>query len=288
MKYEVEFNVDLKNLNTYGIGGKTKFLVYPRNKSELVELIKKIKLSKTPFYILGGGSNVIFPDEDFNGVMIKLNHFDNFEILGDIVKVESGLVLGRFIKKMLDLGFVNLSNLFGIPGTVGGAVIGNVGANGSTLFDYVVDVTILDTDGEIKVLKKDEIDYGYRYTEFKNSDKIILGATLMVEKGDVNEAWENIKINLEKRKLSQPLEKKNAGSVFKNPTGLSAGKLIEECGLKGLRVNDACVSEKHANFIVNLGSATSGDILELIAKVQSVVKEKKGILLELEQIVVKW
>ena len=139
----------------------------------------------------------------------------------------------------------------GIPGTLGGAIRGNAGCFGHEIFDYLEDVTIIDEDNEIVVLKKQDIKYGYRYSEFKERNVIILKATLKLELGDVKKTKQEIKEHQEYRKNTQPIDAKNAGSVFKNPEGLSAGKLIDEASLKGFRVNDAMVSEKHANFIIN-------------------------------------
>lgn len=281
-------SVDLKKYNTYGIGGITKYLVSPSNVDDLEYLLKYLNEQNTFWYILGGGSNVILPDEDFNGVIIRLDKLDEFSIDGDIITAGAGISLGKFVKNMLDNGFTNYGALSGIPGLLGGAIIGNAGAYGVSVFDYLINVTIMDDLGNIRVLEKSDINYDYRYTEFKGGKNIIVAATFQGIRGDVAEELEKISDNMAKRRSTQPLEYKNAGSVFKNPPRASAGYLIEHAGLKGISVGGAKVSEKHANFIINYNNATSNDIKKLIDIIKGEVKKKFNEELELEQVIVKW
>lgn len=285
MKYEE--NIDLKKYNTYHIGGIAKYLYKPNNIIELKELLEKLHKDNTKYYILGGGSNVILPDEDFDGAIIKLDKLNEFKIDGNFVYAGSGSSLNEFIKKTLDNGYVNFDNLYGIPGSIGGAIIGNAGANNKCIFDELISVLVLD-NGYTKLISKENIKYEYRNTSLKNSNKIIIGAVFKLEKGNVKESWDNIKINLEKRRKSQPLEYPSAGSVFKNPDKTSAGKLIDECGLKGTKKGGAKISDKHANFIINENNAKSSDIIYLIDLIKKEIKKEKNIDLELEQIIVKW
>ena len=264
MKYEK--NVDLKKLNTYRIGGHAKYLIKPNDMEELKNTIGDLKKKNINYYILGGGSNVILPDEDFAG---------------------AGLSLNEFIKKCLDEGYTNFSNLYGIPGSLGGAIVGNAGAKGSEIFDSLSAILVLDDD-LIKLVNKTNIKYEYRNTELKNSNIIVIGAIFKLVSGNVAEAWQVIKENLEKRKITQPLEYPSAGSVFKNPLNTSAGKLIDECGLKEKTIGGAKISKKHANFIINENNATSHDIIALINEIKDVIKKEKNIDLELEQVIVKW
>ena len=282
-----EENIDLKKYNTYHIGGIAKYLYKPSNIIELKELLEKLNKDNTKYYILGGGSNVILPDENFDGAIIKLDKLNEFKIDGNFVYVGSGLSLNEFIKKTLDNGYVNFDSLFGIPGSIGGAIIGNAGANNKCIFDELISVLILD-NGYTKLISKENIKYEYRNTSLKNSNKIIIGAVFKLEKGNVKESWDNIKINLEKRRNSQPLEYPSAGSVFKNPDKTSAGKLIDECGLKNTKKGGARISDKHANFIINENNAKSSDIIYLIDLIKKEIKKEKNIDLELEQIIVKW
>ena len=281
-------SVDLKKYNTYGIGGIAKYLVSPSNVDDLEYLLKYLNEQNTFWYILGGGSNVILPDEDFNGVIIRLDKLDEFSIDGDIITAGAGISLGKFVKNMLDNGFTNYGALSGIPGLLGGAIIGNAGAYGVSVFDYLINVTIMDDLGNIRVLEKSDIKYDYRYTEFKGGKNIIVAATFQGIRGDVAEELEKISDNMAKRRSTQPLEYKNAGSVFKNLPRASAGYLIEHAGLKGISVGGAKVSEKHANFIINYNNATSNDIKKLIDIIKGEVKKKFNEELELEQVIVKW
>lgn len=281
-------NVDLKKYNTYGIGGIAKYMVFPSSEEKLVKLIDYLKNKKMSWYILGGGSNVIIPDEDYDGVIINLKELNNYEFDKDIINAESGISLGKLVSVMLDAGYTNLSSLMGIPGLLGGAIIGNAGAYGTSIFDYIISVKFIDEDGNIKELNKEEIKYDYRWTEFKEKKVIVLSAKIKCINGSVAEAKEKIKENLEKRKKSQPLEYKNAGSVFRNPPSHAAGYLIEHSGLKGITVGGAMVSEKHANFIINFNNATSRDIIKLVELIKSKVKDVYNVELELEQVKVNW
>lgn len=285
---EVKEFVDLKKYNTYGIGGISKYLVMPEDIDELSTLIKYLNKEGIPWYVLGGGSNVILPDEDFDGVIIKLDKLNRVVIDNDIIIAESGVSLGMFVNTLLDHGFVNYAHLMGIPGTLGGAIVGNAGAYNVSIFDYLISVSIIDADGNKKILNKEDIKYDYRYTEFKGKNSIVVAASFKGIYGDVAFAREQIQLNLEKRRNTQPLEYKNAGSVFKNPPEYSAGYLIEHAGLKGLTVGGAKVSEKHANFIINYDNATSRDIIKLIGIIKNTVEDKFNIELNLEQVIVKW
>ena len=281
-------NVDLKKYNTYGIGGIAKYMVFPSSEEKLVKLIDYLKNEKMSWYILGGGSNVIIPDEDYDGVIINLKELNNYEFDKDIINVESGISLGKLVSVMLDAGYTNLSSLMGIPGLLGGAIIGNAGAYGTSIFDYIISVKFIDEDGNIKELNKEEIKYDYRWTEFKEKKVIVLSAKIKCINGPVAETKEKIKENLEKRRKSQPLEYKSAGSVFRNPPSHAAGYLIEHSGLKGITVGGAMVSEKHANFIINFNNATSRDIIKLVELIKSKVKDVYNVELELEQVKVNW
>ncbi len=286
-EFIVDYDIDLKKYNTYRIGGKAKYLIKPNDVFDVVDLIDDLNKNNIKYYVLGGGSNVILPDEDFDGAIIKLDKINDFYLKDDLLFAGAGLSLNSVVKKTLDYEFVNLANLFGIPGTLGGAIIGNAGAYGMCIFDFLVSVLIYQ-DGAIKLINKENINYSYRYTEFKNANLIVLGGVFKLQKGDASKAWDTINKNLELRKSKQPLEYPSAGSVFKNPEGQSAGFLIEKSGLKGYKVNDAQVSLKHANFIINLQNAKSCDIKKLINIIKEKVKSESGTLLELEQIIVEW
>lgn len=285
---EILENVDLKKYNTYGIGGCAKYVIYPSSIANLQKLLKYLADKNISWYVLGGGSNVILPDQDFSGAIIKLDKLDKYTVDHDKVIVEAGISLAKFVKNMLDDGYTNYGSLMGIPGLLGGAIRGNAGAYGINIFDYLISVTIMDELGNIRKLKKDDIKYDYRETEFKKQNIIIIAAEFQGVKGDVTLELDNIIKNAKKRKNTQPLEYKNAGSVFKNPPGLSAGYMIEHAGLKGITIGGAQVSEKHANFIINYNNATSHDIIGLIELIKKEVKNKYKVELVLEQQQIIW
>jgi len=285
---EVLENVDLKNYNTYRIGGKARFIIKPYNIKCLIKLLKYLKEKNIKCFVLGKGSNVIIPDKDYNGTVILLDNLKEIKINGNIVEVESGVILTKFINSLINNNLGGLENLYGIPGTLGGAIHGNAGCYGSTISDFLISVTYLENE-KVKTLQKDKCEFLYRDSIFKHDrNKIILSAQFKLINKDKNEMKITVKENLIKRKNSQPLEFHNAGSVFRNPTNNSAGKLIDEIGLKGYSVNDAEVSIKHANFIINRGNATSEDIKELIYLIKEKIKDNYDIDLILEQEIVKY
>jgi len=284
---EVLENASLENYNTYGIKATTKYLVKPNSLDNLKELINYLKDNNISYYILGGGSNVILPDNIFNGVVITLENLNNLEINDELVEVEAGINLGIFVNTCINNSLGGLEYLALIPGTLGGALYGNAGVGNNCIYDYLENITIL-KDNEFITLEKKDINYSYRHTCFKNSDAIIVSATFKLYKDDTSNLKEIVKENRKKRLNSQPLEYKNAGSVFKNPEGDYAGRLIESLGLKGYTIGGAQISEKHANFIINVGNATGSDIRNLIKYIQEKVYNEYEIKLELEQIIIDW
>ena len=285
---EVLINVNLKKYNTYKIGANAKYLVKPFNIKSLIKLIDFLNNNNIKYLVLGGGSNVILPDEDYNGCIILLSNINNIDIQNRKVTVGSGINLNTFINTIVDNNLSGLESLYGIPGTVGGAVKGNAGCHGSEISDYLIKVVYLE-DGLVKKLDKEECMFSYRNSIFKNDkNKIILEATFELKNGNSNQMKNIIKENMKKRLISQPLEYPNAGSVFKNPNGFSAGKLIEDACLKGYNIGGAYISEKHANFIINKSNAKSCDIINLINYIKKFIKDKYNIDLELEQEIIKY
>lgn len=283
-------NVSLKDYTTYKIGGNAKYLVQPNDKDSLIGLIKYLKDNKIKWFVIGNGSNLIFSDNLYDGVIIKLDKLN--KICFDKMKViaEAGAMLPRVAIESINNGLKGLEWATGIPGTIGGSVVGNAGAYKSCMFDFIDSITILDENNEIKVLKKDDIDYKYRHTNFKDNKKlIILEVVMNLEYGDKEESLEKVKKRLEKRKETQPLDYPSAGSVFRNPEGDASGRLIEqEAKLKGKMIGGAQVSEKHANFIINVNNASSQDVKDLIELVHKEVLAKTGIDLIPEQEFVNW
>ena len=243
------------------------------------------------YFILGNGSNVILNNREYNGAVIKLNKLNGIEIHPELkmAYAEAGAMLPKVVIDSVNNGLCGLEFAAGIPGTIGGAVYGNAGAYNACIMDYVKSVTVLDQNNEIVTLENDDIFYEYRNTMFKQTKKyIILGAKLYLREGSKEES-ESIMADRKKRRVeSQPLEFPNAGSVFRNPEGDFAGRLIEECELKGYRIGGAEVSTKHANFIINKENATGKDVHDLILHVHDTVKEKTGVDLLIEQEFVDW
>lgn len=283
-------NVSLKNYTTYKIGGNAKYLIHPNNKEDLIKLIKYLKSNKIKWFIIGNGSNLIFSDKIYDGVIIKLDKLNKICFDKTKVIVEAGAMLPKVAIESINRNLTNLEWATGIPGTIGGSVVGNAGAYKSCMFDFIEEVIILDENQDIKSLKKDEIIFEYRHTNFKeNKNLIILEVVMNLEYGDKEESLEKVKKRLEKRKETQPLDYPSAGSVFRNPEGDASGRLIEqEANLKGKIIGGAQVSEKHANFIINVNNATGKDVKDLIELVHNEVLEKTGIDLVPEQEFVNW
>ena len=277
---------DASITNTYNLKVKAKYLIKVKSIKGLQEVLKYLEEKKIDYFILGAGSNVIL-DEYFNGAIIKLE-LDNIKIEDQMVIAEAGCMMGKLSFKTVAKSLKGLEWAANIPGTVGGSIVGNAGAYNSEIFDNLVSIKILNENLEIEELSKDKIEHSYRYTSLKSRKIIVLEATFLLEKGNKEELENIMKDRCERRRDTQPLDMPSAGSVFRNPEGDYAGRLIEEAGLKGYAIGGAKVSEKHANFIVNTGGASSNYIKNLIRLIQRVVKEKFKIDLILEQELVEW
>lgn len=285
---EVLENVSLKDYNTYKIGGKTRYLVKPYNIDSLKELLIYIKNNTLKYIIIGNGSNIILPDSDYDGVIILLSKLNEIKINENTVNAFCGVSLTYFVNELVKNNLGGLESLSGIPGTLGGAIVNNAGCYGQTISDKLNSVTYLE-NGEIKTINKEECNFSYRDSIFKkNKNFIILSAKFILDYKNKEEMLNIIKENMIKRNTSQPLNYPNAGSVFRNPIGYSAGKLIEDAGLKNYHINGAYVSDKHANFIINKDNASSEDIIELIEYIQKEISEKYNIKLKLEQEIIKY
>ena len=275
-------NADLKSYTTYKLEGKVACVYFPEDVTELEDLILKLKKENKKYKILGNGSNLIIGSK-YDGVLIKLENFDKLDIDGNMVTVGSGYMLPKLALECAKKNLSGLEFASGIPATIGGAIYQNAGAYGEQMDKVIKNVTVLDDQGDIKILNKSELKLGYRDSILKHKSLICLEVVLELKQDSYQNIKQKMHDNLLNRKEKQPLEYPSAGSVFRNPPGYSAGKLIEDAGLKGFKVGDAMVSLKHANFIVNTGHASGEDVLKLIKIIQEKVKEKTGILLEVEQ-----
>ena len=284
---KISENASLKNLNTYKLESHAKYLIRVETLEGLIDLLKYLKESNINYFILGAGSNIII-DEYFDGAVIKLDGLRKIEVKDNIITSEAGVMMGALSCTSMDHNLTGLEWAINIPGTVGGSIVGNAGAYKSEMFDSLVKIKVLDENLEIKELKKEDIKHTYRHTDLKGKNWIVLEATFKLEKGNKEESLELVKDRQERRNKTQPLDMPSAGSVFRNPEGDHAGRLIEEAGLKGYQIGGASVSTKHANFIVNTGNATSNDIKNLIELVHSQVKENFNVDLVLEQEIIDW
>ena len=277
-------NPIMKDYTTYKVGGKAICITIPDDEKCLIKLLKYLREYDIKYKILGNGSNVIFNDSGFDGVIIKLDNFSSLNIINNKIIVGAGYKLNKLALRVSRLGFTGMEFATGIPGTVGGAVYMNAGAYKTDMGYIVTSIKVLTPDLEIKTMYNKELDFHYR-TSFlqKNPDYVCLEATISLIKGDSDEIMEIIEERKKRRIETQPLEFPSAGSVFRNPEGDFAGRLIEELGYKGKSIGGAKVSEKHANFIINSGNATGEEIKKLICEIKDKVKEKYNIELKVEQ-----
>jgi len=288
---EVLSDIDLKNYNTYRISTKAKYLVIPNDLESLANLIKYLNDFKIKYIILGNGSNVIFNDKSYDGVIIKLDKLNKIEVDGLFISAEAGVMLPKLVQVSIDNHLKGLEWAQGIPGTIGGSIKGNAGAYKSDISEFLLSVTVMDQEGTIKTLKSNEIEFKYRYSSFKDklSDLIIVSCLIGLMPGDKEESLKIMEDRRNRRLSSQPLDYPSAGSVFRNPENDAAGRIIEQViNFKGKKIGGALVSEKHANFIVNAGGATGKDIKDLITLIHKEVKEKTGIDLIVEQEFINW
>lgn len=281
-------NESLKNYNTYRIDIKAKLLFYPNNISSLKQVIKYLKDNRLKYMILGRGSNLIFNLDYYDGVIIKLDELNELKIDGTKITVGAGYSLIKLAMQTANLGLSGLEFASGIPGSVGGAVYMNAGAYKSDMSAVIKEVEVLTPNLEIKTLSNEDLKFSYRTSFLKNNrGYVCLNATLELKEGEKEEILSLIKDRSDRRIESQPLEYPSAGSVFRNPDGDFAGRLIEELNLKGYNINGAEISTKHANFIINKGNCTGKDLVELINLVKSKVKDEYNIDLILEQEIIE-
>lgn len=287
---KVERNPLLSKYTTYKVGGKALAIVYPKNVDGLIKLLRLLKENDIKYKILGNGSNLLFSDSLFEGIIIKLSSFNEVEFFGNNkVRVGAGYSLIKLSLLTAKKGLAGLEFASGIPGTVGGAVFMNAGAYKSDMGYVVQEVKVLTPDYKIITLENKELNFHYRSSFLqKHPEYICLEVIIKLKKGDREILNEVINERRERRRESQPLEYPSAGSVFRNPDGGFAGKMIEDLGLKGYSNGGAKVSEKHANFIINYNKATSKDIKELIDYVHDAVLKEYNVDLKIEQEFVNW
>jgi len=284
MSSYILFDEPLAKYTTFGIGGPAGCLVYPDNPNELSQLLRYAHENKIPSIFIGSGSNLLIWDDGFDGIVISLRKtFKKLAINPNAtISVQSGVMLGTMVKESLKKQICGMESLVGVPGTVGGALIMNAGAFGSEISTYFIEAKTMTLEGDIKTYTKKDVQFSYRHSTFP-SDEILIEAQFQFNKGNSDKILEDRKTASQGRKSTQPLKFRSAGSIFKNPSKtLAAGYLIDQAGLKGTNYGGASISEKHANFIVNMGNATATDVFHLILLARQKVADKFNINLELE------
>jgi UDP-N-acetylmuramate dehydrogenase len=277
-----EVDQPLAPLTWMKTGGVAQYVVTPRNRDELREVVTWCHENETPIHVLGGGSNVLVRDDGVSGVVLRLadSAFGNVEVDGTTVRAGATALLSHVISESVMAGLAGLESLVGIPGTIGGALRGNAGGKNGDIGQFVSAVTVLTAKGEQFTRREDELSFTYRSSSL--NELVILEGEFQLHEDSVDEITRRMKKLWIMKKATQPLASQSAGCIFRNPRGLSSGALIEQAGLKGTRVGGAEVSDRHANFIVTYPEATSADVLRLIDLIQSKVSEQFGVELELE------
>lgn len=276
---KIEKNKNLKKYTTFRVGGKADFFINAETTKEVIEAVDFAKTKKLPLAIIGNGSNILVNDKGFRGVVIKISNkeceiFENEAICG------AGITLSELLAKVNKKGLGGIEFLWGIPGTLGGAIVGNAGSGKDEIKNYIKSVKIIEGTGNIRNVTAEELGFNYRESRLKNTNQVIIEATLILKKIN-NEQVKKIVSKLVQKRAKQP-KGYCAGSIFKNPKNNYAGRLIEKAGLKGEKRGEAQISPEHANFIINLGGARAEDIKYLITKIQKEVSAKFGIKLERE------
>ena len=270
----------MRDLTTWKIGGPAEYVYWPTNCQNLVEAVKTVKAAGIPLWIIGRGSNLLIADKGLPGLTIVCTDLNKITWGDYKVSLEAGYSLARLAQEAGQRGWSGLEFARGIPGTIGGALIMNAGAYGDEIAQKILEVRVL-VDGQLKKLKSSDLKFAYRESSLRGK-ALVLEAEFYFEPGDRDQILTTMKNNLAKRIATQPLELPNAGSIFRNPPGDSAGRLIEVAGWKGKSRGGAFVSVKHANFIVNAGGATASDVLSLMDAIREDILGKFGIELHPE------
>lgn len=276
-------NEPMRKHTTFRIGGPADFYLCPHSAKEIQKAVEICQEDGLPYFILGNGSNLLVSDHGYRGVVIQLwKNVSDILVEGCLIRAKAGASLAKIAGEALEEGLTGMEFAAGIPGTLGGAVVMNAGAYGGEMKDILKEVLVMDKQGEIFTLKKEELHLGYRTSIIKEKGYIVLAAVLELKPGDRKEIKEKMDELKQKRVEKQPLDMPSAGSTFKRPEGYFAGKLIMDAGLRGFSVGGAQISEKHCGFVVNTGKATANDVLTLIREVQNRVLDKFGVELETE------
>ncbi len=276
---QVRFDEPMSRHTSMKIGGPADALVIPWDLEDLKKLVLGARREGIPVFLLGG-TNLLVKDGGIRAIVVKLTRLQKVVQKGESFYAETGISFPKLSQLALKAGLSGLEFACGIPGTLGGAIVMNAGTREGEIADVLESVTMMDLDGSVKEYPKKDLEFGYRKSKLPQG--IIVGALLKLKLAPSEEIRARMDTSLNHRRKTQPLHLPNAGCIFKNPVGDSAGRLIDELQLKGRQVGNARVSEKHANFIVNRGKATAADVLSLILEIRQQVKQEKGIDLDLE------
>lgn len=281
------FEEPMHKHTTFRIGGPAQYYVIPEKTEQLQATIGLCKEYEIPYAVIGNGSNLLVSDLGVRGVVIRMETkgaeltYETRED-GTLVTAPAGMLLSTFAREMCAEGYADMEYATGIPGTIGGGVVMNAGAYGGEIKDSLQSVTVLTKEGEVRHVSVEELELGYRHSIVDEREYIVLSASFLLKQGDRDSIATRVAELTKQRKEKQPLEYPSAGSTFKRPVGYFAGKLIDDCGLRGFRVGGAQVSEKHCGFVINCEEATAADVLNLIAQVRERVQEQFGVYLETE------
>ena len=279
---QIQLQEPMSRHTTFRVGGPADIYVLPQI-NQVKEVLQLCSTFDIPICIKGNGSNLLVGDKGIRGVVLELGkNAADISVAGTHITAEAGAILGTVAKKALEQSLTGLESAAGIPGTVGGAVVMNAGAYGGEMKDVLINSEYVSPDGTSGELDNEAMQLSYRHSAYEDSGLVITAASVRLTPGDPEQIKNTMHDIISRRRDKQPLEYPSAGSTFKRPEGHFAGALIEQCGLKGVSVGGAQVSEKHAGFIINRGGATASDILSLIKHVQARVKAQTGVTLETE------
>ena len=273
----------MKQHTTFKIGGPADYFLVPESGEKVGEIIKICKQTDTPYFILGNGSNLLVGDGGYRGAVIQVyRNMSEVTTEGTTITAQAGALLSAVAAAAKNASLTGFEFAGGIPGTVGGAAVMNAGAYGGEMKDVLVEVTVMDAEGNIFTIPAEKLELGYRTSIIKKAGYIVLEAKIRLKEGDQEAIKERMKELTIQRTTKQPLEYPSAGSTFKRPEGYFAGKLVMDSGLRGYQVGGAQVSEKHCGFVINAGGATAKDVRTLMDNVRDIVYEKYGVTLEPE------
>lgn len=279
----VKENENMAEHTTFKCGGNASLYIAPNSTDELVKVLEVLREEDYPYMVIGNGSNLLVKDSGYDGAVVEVDKkIGEIDVRGEEIIVEAGAKLSKVATIAMESDLAGFEFAHGIPGNMGGAVVMNAGAYGGEMKDVLKWVKVVDQNGEIKTLENEELELGYRTSRVMKEKMIVLEACIKLELGIMGEIADVMALLMSKRKASQPLEYPSAGSTFKRPEGYYAGKLVQDAGMKGYRVGDAMVSEKHSGFVINCGNATATDVIQVIKDVQAKVKEDFGVDLEPE------